>query len=145
MRQKETYGILPGQKPRAAGALEEVNFFCPVKGPVVQAFDPSSGHFGIDIVASENTPIKAALAGKVIQAGWSNTDGNFLVIQHHNDLATVYKHCAALMRGSGDAVKPGDVIAIIGNTGEFSHGLHLHLELWYNQSPVDPQLYISFK
>lgn len=144
MEQVEGYGILEGREIRTTHFLEEVHFFCPLRGPVMEPFEPSKSHYGIDIVAAEKSAIKAALDGKVIQAGWSSTDGYFVVIQHANNLSSIYKHNASLMARTGDHVRAGDVVAIIGNTGEFSRGVHLHFELWYNMTPVDPMLYITF-
>jgi murein DD-endopeptidase MepM/ murein hydrolase activator NlpD len=56
----------------------------------------------------------------------------------------LYKHNSALLKKSGDFVKAGEVVAIIGNSGELSEGPHLHFELWYNSSPMDPLQYVSF-
>jgi murein DD-endopeptidase MepM/ murein hydrolase activator NlpD len=145
MEQKRGFSILSGQQPRTIKLMEETNFFSPLRGPVIGEFKPRAGHFGVDIVAAENTPIKAILAGRVIQAGWSSTDGHFIVIQHANNLTSIYKHNSALLKATDDRVNAGDVIAIIGDSGEYAHGLHLHFEMWYNMAPIDPALYISFK
>ena len=144
MEQRAGYSILTGHERRASGTLDELHFFCPLKGPVIERFDPSKNHFGVDIVAAENSPIKATLDGKVLYAGWSGTDGYFIIIQHTNNLSSVYKHNSALLKRTGDMVRAGDVIAIIGDTGDYSHGLHMHFELWHNMAAVDPMLFIRF-
>ena len=87
---------------------------------------------------------KSALDGTVLFSNWTSETGYVIGVQHSNNLFTIYKHNSALLKKVGDYVKAGEVIAIIGNTGEFTTGPHLHLELWYNGSPVNPMDYISF-
>jgi len=65
-------------------------------------------------------------------------------IQHESNLLSVYKHNSVLYKKVGDRVNAGEVISIIGNTGEFSSGPHLHFELWYNGIPLNPEEYITF-
>jgi murein DD-endopeptidase MepM/ murein hydrolase activator NlpD len=119
-------------------------FFTPVKGFVSNDFDPRNKHYGIDIVSRKNEPIKATLDGRVIFAGWTLETGYVISIQHKNDLVSFYKHNSTLLREQGAFVRAGEAIAIIGETGELSTGPHLHFELWFNGSPVDPKEYISF-
>jgi murein DD-endopeptidase MepM/ murein hydrolase activator NlpD len=78
------------------------------------------------------------LANFTSETGWT------IGIQHSNNLFSLYKHNSALLKKVGDYVKAGEVIAIIGNSGELTTGPHLHFELWYNGSAIDPQKYISF-
>jgi murein DD-endopeptidase MepM/ murein hydrolase activator NlpD len=119
-------------------------FFAPVRGKVTESFSTAREHYGADIAASENEPVKATLDGTVIFAGWTSESGNVIQIQHSNNLVSVYKHNSALLKKTGEYVKAGEPIAIVGNTGEQSNGPHLHFELWYNGSAIDPQDYIVF-
>jgi murein DD-endopeptidase MepM/ murein hydrolase activator NlpD len=119
-------------------------FFPPVKGTVTNRFDPVSKHFGIDIVANANEAVKATLDGTVLVANFTSETGYVIAIQHSNNLISFYKHNSSLLKKAGDFVKAGDVIAIIGNSGELSSGPHLHFELWSNGTALDPQKYISF-
>ncbi len=119
-------------------------FFTPVKGTITTPFSTVKKHFGIDIVASPDEVIKCTLDGTVVIANWTSETGYVIGVQHSNNLFTLYKHCSALLKGVGDYVKAGQVIAIIGNTGEYSNGPHLHFELWYNSSPVNPMDYLTF-
>jgi hypothetical protein len=119
-------------------------FFTPVSGKIINGFNPMNKHFGIDVLGSENDAIKATLDGTVIFSNWTMDMGYVIGIQHTSNLFSVYKHNSALLKKSGDYVKAGDPIAIIGNTGELSTGTHLHFELWFNGNPVNPQDYISF-
>ncbi len=119
-------------------------FFSPIKGIVTDDFDARKQHFGIDLVAPKKEAIKATLDGTVIFAEWTVETGYVIHLQHTNNLVSIYKHNSSLHKKQGDKVKAGDVIAIVGNSGELSTGPHLHFELWYNGIPLNPQEYIVF-
>jgi murein DD-endopeptidase MepM/ murein hydrolase activator NlpD len=119
-------------------------FFPPIKGTVTSRFDPLTKHYGLDIVSNKNESIKATLDGSVIISNFTSETGYVIAIQHDNNLISLYKHNSALLKKTGDFVKAGEVIAIIGNSGELSSGPHLHFELWYNGSAIDPLKYVSF-
>jgi murein DD-endopeptidase MepM/ murein hydrolase activator NlpD len=119
-------------------------FFTPVKGMVSSSFNASQEHYGVDIVANENEPIKATLEGTVLFAGWTTETGNTIQLQHANNLVSIYKHNSVLLKKIGQFVKAGEAIAVIGNSGEQSTGAHLHFEIWQNGSPINPQEYIVF-
>lgn len=124
--------------------IESLHFFPPVKGSITSGFNIREKHFGVDIVANENSPIKACLDGTVLDAYWNIENGNVLVIQHDHGIISMYKHNSQLLKRAGNTVKAGDVIAIIGNTGELSTGPHLHFELWHDKLPINPEKYINF-
>lgn len=119
-------------------------FFAPVKGSITSSFNLAEEHFGVDVACDENEPVKATLDGTIISAGWNPQDGYVIQVQHGNNLISVYKHNAALLKKTGQFVKAGEPIAIIGNSGEHSTGPHVHFEIWYNGAPVDPQEYVVF-
>ena len=119
-------------------------FFTPLKGIITNKFDPAGSHYGIDIVAPHNEAIKATVDGTVIISNWSSETGYVIGIQHSNNLISLYKHNSVLLKKTGNFVKAGEVIAIIGESGELSTGPHLHFELWYNGTPMNPQDYIAF-
>lgn len=139
---KYTLSISASSKGR--NSIAGFFFFAPVRGKVTESFSAAREHYGADIAASENEPVKATLDGTVIFAGWTSESGNVIQIQHSNNLVSVYKHNSALLKKTGEYVKAGEPIAIVGNTGEQSNGPHLHFELWYNGSAIDPQDYIVF-
>ena len=82
--------------------------------------------------------------GVVIISDWTADNGYTLSIQHTNNLISVYKHNSILYKKVGNFVKAGDVISVVGNTGELSKGPHLHFELWYNGIAVNPKDFINF-
>lgn len=122
-----------------------VSFFAPINGIVTNHFNREQKHFGTDLVASNNSVIKATADGTVIYSDWTVENGYCIGIQHNGNLFSVYKHNAVLLKEDGDFVSAGDAIAIYGNSGSLSTGPHLHFELWYNGTPLNPEDYISFE
>ena len=84
------------------------------------------------------------MEGTVVISAWSSEDGYVAQIQHKNDLISVYKHNSMLLKKSGDLVKAGEAIAIIGNSGKNTTGHHLHFEIWHKGVALDPQNFIQF-
>lgn len=140
---QDQFSLAAGGKT-VSGSLASYYFFTPVKGSVTSEFEPRKKHFGIDIVSSPNEAIKSTLDGTVVIADWTSETGYVIGIQHSNNIFSFYKHNSALLKSAGDYVKAGDVIAIIGNSGEYTTGPHLHFELWYNGTAVNPADYITF-
>jgi murein DD-endopeptidase MepM/ murein hydrolase activator NlpD len=124
--------------------LQELLFFSPVKGIITRSFDPTYSHFGTDIATKEDELIKATLDGTIIYRGFTAEDGNIIQIQHSNNVVSLYKHCAMVLKSAGEKVKSGEAIAVVGNTGENSKGAHLHFELWFNGIAVNAQDFVTF-
>jgi murein DD-endopeptidase MepM/ murein hydrolase activator NlpD len=124
--------------------LGDSYFFPPMKGVVTSIFDPIKDHFGIDIVAKENEAVKSIADGTVIFSAWTLGTGYVIGIQHANELISLYKHNSVILKNVGDVIKGGEIVSIIGNTGELTTGPHLHFEIWYKGSPLNPQDFISF-
>jgi len=124
--------------------IEGMLFFPPVKGIVTEPYNQSIRHPFIDIAVSGNTTVNSALDGTIVSAFWSDDFGYTVIIQHENDIISVYKHNQRLLKKTGDTVKAGTAIAVAGNEGKLSTGPHLHFELWYKGEPLDPALYIKF-
>ncbi len=125
----------------------EINFvlFPPVKGIISQEFNAREKHYAIDIVTSKDAPVKSAADGTVIFSEWTTQTGYVIIIEHSNNLISVYKHNSQLSKEQGTLVKAGEVIATAGNTGELSTGPHLHFELWSDGYPIDPTNFIDFE
>jgi len=124
--------------------LSQMNFYVPVKGIITNHFNLSADHFGVDLVSDPNARISTILEGTVIFSGWTLETGYVMYIQHDADLVSVYKHNAELLKSTGDKVRAGEAIAIIGNSGELSTGPHLHFELWHRGNALNPEQYIDF-
>ena len=121
------------------------NFFTPLVGNIAKVYNPSEGHFGVDIVSTGNQVIKATLDGTVVYASWTLDYGYTIGIQHESNYLSNYKHNATLLKKEGDIVKAGEAIAIIGASGELTEGQELHFELWHNGVPMNPTEYINFE
>jgi len=125
-------------------ALIAPNLISPASGIISEGFDFSEQHYGVDIVLKERTPIKAVYDGIVLFAEWTLNYGFTVVIFHKNELISTYKHNQSVKVETGDFVQTGEVIALSGNTGEFTSGPHLHFELWDLQGPINPEDLIKF-
>jgi murein DD-endopeptidase MepM/ murein hydrolase activator NlpD len=131
--------------PESVTNLASLHFFPPVKGIVSGKFDIRSKHYGTDIVTKPKSPVSASLDGTVIFTGWTMETGYVIEIQHSNNIVSVYKHNAALLKATGDLVHTGEVIAVVGDSGEmYTSGPHLHFEIWYKGSPLNPEEHIIF-
>ena len=127
---------------RENSGINSLFFYVPVQGKVTSRFDAGGGHYGIDIAGKSNEAVKSTLDGTIILTGWSPENGNFIQVQHQENLISVYKHNSAILRKTGERVKAGEPLGIIGNSGEHSTGPHLHFELWYRGVPVNPAKYM---
>lgn len=110
------------------------------KGTVSSSFGWRNGvlHKGMDIAAPQGTKIYSALPGKVETCTRNPSYGNYLIINHGNDIKTLYAHCSSILVKSGDTVKYGQEIACVGSTGDAT-GPHLHFELLIHETNYDPQ------
>ena len=124
--------------------ISKIHFFKPVEGVVSSRFNLNDHHFGIDIVAAPHEVVKSIYDGTVIMSAWTAETGYVIQIQHPANYISVYKHNARPLKRQGERVKAGDAIAIVGNSGELTTGPHLHLEIWQNGAPVNPDDYIVF-
>ncbi len=138
------------ESARPASAGEAVRRFGPalarpLEGIITADYNTDIAHYGVDIVAKENESVRAIADGTVLLATWTEDTGYVLAIQHANSLVSVYKHNASLTKKMGEPVVAGEVIAIVGNTGELTTGPHLHFETWYDGQPVDPKTFLSLQ
>ena len=99
-------------------------------------------HTGVDIGAAGGTNILAANSGKVIKAGWNNSYGYMVMVDHGGGIVTLYAHSSKLLVKTGDVVTRGQAIALIGSTG-MSTGNHLHFEVRVNGAYQNPLNYIT--
>ena len=119
-------------------------FFAPVKGNIVRPYSNAMRHYGVDIAAASESPVNAAYSGTVVSAGFTAEDGHVIALQHPAGVITIYRNNSALLKHQGDAVRAGEPIAFVGTGTTTELGPHLHLEVWVNGTPVNPEEYISF-
>lgn len=125
--------------------LSDIYLFPPIEGIIIDGFQPKENHFGIDVAAMENEGVKSVAEGIVIFSTWTLDNGYVLGVQHtRGNLISVYKHNSELLKNVGSFVAGGEIIAIVGNTGELTSGPHLHFELWHRGNAINPEDYISF-
>ena len=139
-------------KSKVRGLLENSSesFLRPVSGWISSSFGrrrhPKTGrwhfHTGIDIVAKKGTPIVAVMSGKVTYSGWKRGYGMVVIVNHGEDVETVYAHCSRLLVRSGQSIKQGQRVANIGNTG-VSTGSHLHFEIRRGGHVRNPYRYVK--
>lgn len=122
----------------------EFLLFSPLRGTVSQSFDSKTKHYAVDVAAPKDTPVKSIADGTVLFSEWTSETGYVIIIEHQDGFTSVYKHNGSLSKSQGDLVQAGEVVAFIGNTGEFTTGPHLHFELWKKGKPVNPLNYIDF-
>lgn len=104
-------------------------------------FHPIDGqldfHYGLDLASDEGGTIRAVLAGTVQTAGFHESYGNYIILDHGNGFSTLYAHCSRLLVKEGKQVKAGQRIAKVGSTGAAT-GPHLHFEIIRNGVRLDP-------
>lgn len=121
----------------------------PSSGKVVSGFGPRlhpifgvwRNHNGIDLDGDTGDPVRAALVGEVIIAGWRNGFGNTVVLNHFDGYTTLYAHLSKISVSVGQEVDHGQRIGSVGSTG-WSTGPHLHFEIRIDGKAVDPMPYM---
>ncbi|MFW5979896.1 MAG: LysM peptidoglycan-binding domain-containing protein [Halanaerobiales bacterium] len=138
-----------GNKSNRPFKLAKGVFIWPIMGRISSGFGwrkhPIKGsrefHQGIDIAAPIGENVRAAAGGKVIQSGWINGFGKTIIVEHGNNIQTLYAHNSRLLVSNGKMVKLGEKIAETGSTG-LSTGSHLHFGLIVNDKPINPMKYL---
>jgi murein DD-endopeptidase MepM/ murein hydrolase activator NlpD len=143
---EERYNLTLGPSTTESfSGLAGLHFFPPVKGIISGRYDVRTKHFGTDIVTKPKALVSSALDGTVIFTGWTMETGFVIEVQHPNNIVSVYKHNASLLKETGDLVRAGEAISVVGDSGElYTSGPHLHFEIWYKGSPLDPEKHILF-
>lgn len=116
----------------------------PVEGEITSPFgEREEGfHWGLDIAVPLETPVLAAAAGTVIEAGWKSEGyGYAVLIEHDSGRVTLYGHCSEVLVDAGEEVEQGETVALSGSTGR-STGPHLHFELRQGEDWLDPLEYL---
>ena len=146
---RDNPGVARVLGPGACGAITDGAigvgvFIWPANAHFLSGFDfsPGANHFGIDIDGETGDPVYAGDNGVVVYAGWNNWGyGNVVVINHGNGWQTLYAHLDTFYVSCGQSVYQGNTIGTIGTTGN-STGSHLHFEMMYNGTKVNPWNYL---
>jgi murein DD-endopeptidase MepM/ murein hydrolase activator NlpD len=128
-------------------SLVHIPMGTPIEGWATRGFSMNTPQFGgahpgIDFAAKIGTKVKATADGKVILAGWDDTYGNLVGIDHGNGYVTYYGHNLKNLVNVGDSVHRGEVIALSGNSGR-SSAPHLHYEIRKDGVPIDPKDFLN--
>ena len=143
MEREERYNLSLGQV--SSSNDDFYHFFPPINGIVTNHFDEGTRHYGVDLVAKQNSNVLSVLDGVVIFTDWTIKTGYVIQVQHNGNLISIYKHNSVLLKKQGDFVRAGEAIAVVGNTGEETTGPHLHFELWQAGKALNPETFIKFK
>lgn len=133
---------LQGGLPARGSRVKDVPFTMPSDGYLSRAFDSEEFHYGIDLAGKQGNAVVSAANGVIVFAGWTYDDGLMMMIAHDLGYLSVYKHNKALLRSVGSAVRRGEPVALLGNTGNTSSGPHLHFEIWRDGIATDPMKYL---
>ncbi len=131
--------------PIAEEKPKKIKFISPLDGYISDGFNKENNHLALDIVSKSGEPVKAIADGTVIFTDWTPDTGFIVIIDHGSQFLSIYKHNLDVYKKIGEKIKRGDIISSVGNTGEFTTGPHLHLEIWKNGHAVDPEKYIPLK
>ncbi len=147
--EEEIYNRAPENAIVRRGTAETPGVAWPLKGPITSPFGERTWangftefHRGIDIAAPTGTPVKAAKSGIVTYAAKMGSYGNVVFIDHGDGFSTRYAHLSAFKCEVGDEVRMGDVIGLVGSTGN-STGPHLHFETLIDESPKNPMHFLK--
>ena len=124
--------------------IENKTFYTPLKWEITQSFNFKENHFGLDISVRLGTAVRSISNGRVVFSEWSVDTGHVLIIDHGEKTLSVYKHNKKVLKKQNDLVRAGEIIAYSGDQGQLSSGPHLHLEIWINGAPINPELLINF-
>ncbi len=133
----------PAVVARSVVSPENIPSGLPLEGYMTRGFSDNDENYhpGVDIAAEVGTPVLATATGKVVFAGADSTYGLMVILEHENNISTVYGHNSELLVEMGQEVLVGGRIALSGNTGR-STAPHLHYEIRENGKPVNPLKYI---
>ena len=123
--------------------VSDKTFFPPIRGSITQSFNINESHYAIDVAADTGSPVKSVLDGRIIFSEWSIDTGYVIIIDHGDNIISVYKHNSKALKDQNDFVNAGEIIALSGNQGNLSTGPHLHFELWNNGVPINPEIFLK--
>ncbi|MFN4299634.1 MAG: murein hydrolase activator EnvC family protein [Thermaurantimonas sp.] len=141
IEQEEMYNLQPISREQFIAALL---LFRPVKGSVIQGFDSESKRYHIEIATGNGEAVKSVLDGTVIYSEFNPTWNYIVIIQHANDLISVYRNLAFPLKRKGQNVQTGEVLSFVESSKEADSRPIFAFELWQKGQPINPQLFINF-
>lgn len=137
------YSLSASRNESRRALRESMELLAPVEGILTEKFDVADGRLGVGIVATADAPVSAIERGTVIQSLWSPESGYTIIIQHANNLLSVYRNLSQSLVTTGQAVRGGEQIGY--NAEPVNGEVRLFgFELWNNGKPVNPESYIVF-
>ena len=131
----------PPPAPAAPVAVSGAGWLWPVAGSSGVSTYFSSYHPALDIYGSCGTPVVATIGGTVVQSGWKNNGGGYVVSVQSGEFLVEYNHLNGIAASLGTVLPAGAVIGYVGATG-IATGCHLHIAVMVNGYYVDPLSYL---
>jgi hypothetical protein len=125
------------------GKLSNLILFNPVSGLVKSKYNSTRLSYEVGLLVRQGEPVKAVANGTVIFAGWTDRNENVIILQHEDNLMTVYKKNSVVLKKDGDAVKAGEVLGVVSDP-QVGGNPNFYFELWYKGKPVNPENFITF-
>lgn len=137
------YSLSGNGGPSRRKVRESIQLMTPVEGIITQGFDIAAGHYGVKIAAVAGDRVAAVDGGTVVQSLWTPENGYTVILQHAQNLLSVYRNLSRSLVATGQTLRPGE---IVGYNAEAENGevRLFQFELWSNGKPVDPESYIVF-
>lgn len=137
------YSLSAARNESRRALRESMELLAPIEGILTEKFDVADGRLGVGIVATADAPVSAIERGTVIQSLWSPESGYTIIIQHANNLLSIYRNLSQSLVTTGQAVRGGEQIGY--NAEPVNGEVRLFgFELWNNGKPVNPESYIVF-
>lgn len=135
----------PAARPARSVATPSMSFplRLPLRGRQTRGFEPDQGHFGVDVSTTSGESVYASADGAILSSEWTLNYGYVVKIQHADGYISVLKHMDRPLKTEGSVVRRGDLIGFVSNSGIISTGPHLHVELWKDGVPLNPDHYFT--
>lgn len=135
----------PAARPARSVVANSMSFplRLPLRGRQTKGFEPDRGHFGVDVSTTRGESVYASADGAILSSEWTLNYGYVVKIQHADGYISVLKHMDRPLKTEGSVVRRGDLIGFVSNSGIISTGPHLHVELWKDGVPLNPDLYFT--
>lgn len=138
---EEMYNLQPLSREQFISALL---LFRPVKGTIIKTFDSESRRYHIEVATGNSEAVKSVFDGTVIYSEFTPVWNHVVIIQHANDLISVYRNLAFPLIRKGQTVQTGEVISFVENSRQVDNKPIFAFELWQKGQPANPQLFINF-